>query len=499
MARSSKLSEHKGSNRAATKLLEIIFDDVVKTASLPFKDWRGLSPSPLVPLTIPASSGHEYRVTQVGVNAAHELTKQTWQSRADLRQTVARQEFEKLSFRAIGETFLRSTRHLPKETEAGQDTVVDEHFYVALAADYVDNLNRVVAGVQIDVDRHIPCHLFHTDQNVPAFSVGPVQFRPRTEWIDYFIKDSLELAHIRSVETGSLPRDELRRQAFARGAPRHLFNAWNVVSSLGGFAWVATVRMSGHELAQSHSKGSTIVGLAIDAIGLRFQVEDARYFSKAGRQHLYAEDRLATSKDGKLFGGWSIKMPGLGSKPGALSSKMAAERPFLDAAGRVLEAYVLGRQTGSAPHLIERWANALYWVGEARREASDFLAIVGYGCAADGLSGAGGVAKLMTAFAEAALNPQQKPTPAGSLGIADAVNKVYREGRNKLAHGEISGLLEDLAETRAVGDALLMHLFDVITVELSNILLNRNVILTLDEKIAFRALEAWLQQRSPVT
>lgn len=42
---------------------------------------------------------------------------------------------------------------------------------------------------------------------------------------------------------------------------------------------------------------------------------------------------------------------------------------------------------------------------------------------------------------------------------------VYREGRNKLAHGEMSGLLEDLAETRAIGDALLVNLFDAITVE----------------------------------
>ena len=110
-------------------------------------------------------------------------------------------------------------------------------------------------------------------------------------------------------------------------------------------------------------------------------------------------------------------------------------------------------------HLVERWANALYWVGEARREVSDFMAVANYGCAADGLSGAGGKANEMTAFAEAALKPEGEAVPDGRLTVDAAVHKVYREGRNKLAHGEMLGLLEDLAEPRAIGQALLSALF----------------------------------------
>jgi hypothetical protein len=69
---------------------------------------------------------------------------------------------------------------------------------------------------------------------------------------------------------------------------------------------------------------------------------------------------------------------------------MAGEQAVRDAAGCILQPTVDGRRSGQALHLVERWANALYWVGEARREASDFMAVVDYGCAADGLSGAGG-------------------------------------------------------------------------------------------------------------
>jgi len=497
VVRSNKLNGRKRlPEKPAEKLLETIVEDVIRAATMPFNDWRALSPSPLVPLAIPVSLGHEYRVTQAGVDAAHELTQQTWQAREDFRQTIKREEFNKLSFTAIGETILNSSAHLPEDVEYGKTTLVDDAFYVALAADYVDNLNRLANQARPDIDRHIPCHLFHSDQGVPAFSIGPVKFWPRADWIDRFVKDSAERAHIQQVETGALHIDELRRNALAPGSARDLYNAWSVLSSLRGFAWVATIRMTGHELSQSHHKASTIVGLAIDAIGLRFQVEDARRFTKAGRQHLFAENRLATSINGAFLRGSSVQMPGLGSKPGALAAKMAAERPFLDAAGRVLEAYVQGRQTGRAPHLVERWANALYWVGEARREASDFMAIVNYGCAADGLSGAGGNAVDMTNFAEAALNPKGESTPPGSLSIADAVTTVYLEGRNKLAHGEMSGLLEDLAETRAIGDALLVNLFDTVTAELANIVVSRPQILALGEKHACRAFQKRLRQRS---
>ena len=495
MARSNKLSGRKKlTTRSAETLLEAIMEDVVQTAAMPFEEWRALSPFPLASLTIPESPGREYRVTQAGVNAAQELTRQTWQTREDFRQTIKRGEFNKLSFTAIGRTIRNSPAHLP--TGINGDSKVGDEFYAALAAEYFANLNQFADKARHDIDRHIPCHLFHSDQGVPAFSIGPVEFRPRAAWIDHFITDSVHRTHIQQVESGALHIDELRRLAYLPSSSNDLYRAWSVLSSLRGFEWIATIRMTGHEFGQAHHKTSTLVGLAIDALGLRFQLEDARRFTKAGRQHLFAEDRLATSINGAFILGSSIQMPGIGSKPGALAAKVAAERPFLDAAGNILRSYVQGRQTGRAPHLVERWANALHWVGEARREASDFIAVVNYGCAADGLSGAGGDGTMMTDFAEAALNPKGEPTPAGLRTIADAVTTVYREGRNRLAHGEMPGLLEDLTEARATGDALLVNLFDVVTVELANIIATRPEILAVDEKHAYRALQARLRQRS---
>ena len=495
MARTNKFEGNKATDAPTGQLMEVILEDVLKAGAMSFDEWWALSRFPLVPLAIPVSTDRQYRVTQAGVNAAHQLTEQTWRAREDFRQTIARPEFNKISFRAIGETIVNCRSHIPSDAAGKDDTSVNETFFAAMAEDYKNNLERLANSARPDVDRHIPCHLFHADQGVPPFSVGPVDFLPRASWIARYVKDLAQLENIRKVESREMSYDELRVQALALNSAPDTRGAYETLSSLGNFEWVATIKMRGHELSQSHQKASIIVGLAIDAIGLRFQVEDTRRFAKAGRQHLFAENRLATTDAGAFLKGSSVQMPGLGSTPGYLAAKLQAERPFLDAAGKVLHAYLECRQTGRAPHLIERWENALYWVGEARREASDFMAVVNYGCAADGLSGAGGNAAAMTTFAEAALSPKGEPVPQGSPSIADAVTRVYQEGRNKLAHGEMAGLFEDLSAPRSLGDDLLVSLFDVVTVELATVIDQRPEILTLKENNAYRAFEARLKQR----
>jgi len=492
VARSTKIGGPKLPVEPEAKLLETILDDVLQTGAMPARQWLALSQFPLAPLAIPTASGREYHATQTGVDAAHRLTQQTRQKREDLRQRFTPQEFDRLSFNAIGETILNARAHVPAEAQPSD--IVDETFYAALADDYSTYLNTLASQAGQDVDRHIPCHLFQSDQSVPAFDVGPVAFRPRTGWIAQFVTDPAMREYIDRVEAGTQSLEDLGRQALQPPIPRPLINALSVLRSMRGYPWIATVRIAGHGVAQSHHKATIFVDLALNAIGLRFRADDARRLIRAGQRHAFTEERLATSTAGAFLHGWSVQMPGLSSRPRALAAKMAAERPFLDAAGYLLQAYVDGRQTGRAPHLVERWANALFWTGEARREGSDFLAVVDYGCAADGLSNAGGVASEMTDFAEAALNPRGAPTPAGSVSVAEAVNTVYREGRNKLAHGEQPGLLEDMAASRATGDALLTHLFDAVTFAVADLIKRDPRVLEVAEDHAYRALEAALRR-----
>jgi hypothetical protein len=52
-----------------------------------------------------------------------------------------------------------------------------------------------------------------------------------------------------------------------------------------------------------------------------------------------------------------------------------------------------------------------------------------------------------------------------------------------------------LAEPRAVGDALLSALFDAVTPELADLLINESNVKAIDEKHAFRLLQAKLTAR----
>ena len=499
MTRGSGLGGHRRAGESVQTLLETILEDVVKAAAMPEHDWRALSRFPLPPLAIPVSAGREYRATQAGVDAAHQLTDQVWKDRGDYRQTIEREAFNRLSFSAIGQAIQAARARLLEETGDAEGSVeLDSAFYQELATDFRNILDRLAEEVRTDVDRHIPCTLFHEDQLVPVFSVGPVEFLPRADWIDRFVRDRTTRSVVDRVEQGELTIEEVRRQALEPDSGRAIQNALTVIYFLRGFSSVGTIRAVGHELRQSHQKMSTIVGLAIDAVGLLFHADDARRFTKAGRAHLFAEDRLATAVDGGRFiHGSSASMPGLGSAPGALAAKIQSDREFLDAAGRILNAYLESRQKTGAPHLVEAWVNALYWVGEARREVSDFMAVVKYGCAADVLSGAGSKARAITEFAEAAFAPREAgERHDGAPSVAEAVKKVYIKGRSNLAHGNTPGLLEDFSKSRRDGDFLLADLFYVVTLVLAEIVADeQSPVLGLEKNHAFRCLKERLRRR----
>ena len=498
MTDESGLGGQREAGESDQALLETILEDVVRAASMPEHDWQALSQFPLPPLAIPISADRQYRATQAGVDAAHQLTDQIWKEREDYRQTIEREAFDRLSFSAIGQAIRAAHSRLLEEDGDADGSVEHESvFYQELTADFRNILNRLAEEVRVDVDRHIPCTLFHENQLVPAFAVGPVEFLPRADWLDRFVRDRETRALVAEVEQGQTTMAEVRGQTMEPDSGPAIRDALTAIDFLRGFSWVGTIRAVGHEARQSHRKMSTIVGLAIDAVGLLFLADDARRFTRAGRAHLFGEYRLATTVDGGQFiRGSSANMPGLGSAPGALAAKIQEEREFLDAAGTILNVYLTSRQKTGAPHLVEAWVNTLYWIGEARREMSDFMAVVKYGCAADMLSGAGGESRAITEFAEAALAPTEAgETHDDALTVGKAVKMVYVEGRSKLAHGETLGLLEDFSERRRVGDTLLANLFYVVTLALAEIVADEeSPVLGLRTQHAFRFLQERLRR-----
>lgn len=109
MARTRKLSSREElSKTPAEDIFETIIEDVLRARNMPVADWHALSQNLLILLSIPVPPGGQYPVTQIGIDAAHLLTQQTWDSREDLRQTFSRDSFNKASFNAIGTTIQRA-------------------------------------------------------------------------------------------------------------------------------------------------------------------------------------------------------------------------------------------------------------------------------------------------------------------------------------------------------------------------------------------------------
>lgn len=460
---------------------------------MPWEEWHGLWEHPFTPMAIPTSDGRHYQCTRNGANAAHTLTSQVWVAREDYRAAFERKVFERESFKAIGDAISLCKTHLPGD-QSGDSEPAPE-FYKAVAQDYEKGLNDLAAKVKRTLNRHIPCHLFHRDQHVPAFEVGPVTFLPRAEWISRYVVDPPVHRLLDRFERGEITRDDLRRAVQDQRDDGET-DAIELIDFLGHFGWVGTVTVEGTEAGRGHEKASTLVGLALDAVGLRFTIEDARSFAKAGQQHHYNEARLATNEAGQFTKGWSMFRPGLSGPPGRLAAKMKSEQPFLEMTGSLLHAYLAARGSGRALHAVERWVNALYWFGAARREASDFIAVVDYGCAMDGVSGAGGSIGPMTEFAEAVLRPDAVPATESGLTVKEAVRRVYAEGRNKLAHGEEPGLLEDQQEARRISDMLVSLLLNEFTPVLAELIKAKHRMLSLDEKRFYRALIAHMRIRA---
>lgn len=464
MARSTTFQQKKKFLPSDASMFEEIVSEAIAAKRMPYDQWVSLTPTPWVPLAIPTSTDTSLRMTQAGVNAAHALSEKAFSSHLPLQQQFSKDEFTRESFKAIGDTMVNIGKHLPR-TDGELSDAEHSELYKSLAKEFAERISDLQKKTRPDLDRHIPCDIFDADQNVTPFEIGPVSFRPRGAWFRAILSSgAAELAL-------KVDARELDLSALEQIKSQEADDAVTALRAVRGYGWVGSVRIVGHTPKKSHEKASVFVGLAIDALGTRIFVDDARRLRKAGRAHVLGEDRLATTLSGALLYGTSFNKPGLGASPGYFIQLINSEKSFLAAAGAILCKYLEERQLGRAHDVIERWANTLFWLGEARREASDFMAVVKYGCALDSISGPGKDASAkIDAFVTAAFGPEPPASNPDIPTAKDAVQRVYREGRNKLAHGEEPGLLEDLSQTRRLGDDLVIALFAIVTPTIANLL-----------------------------
>jgi hypothetical protein len=430
------------------------------------------------------SDGFGYPVSGEAIRIARRLAAAVRASSTEASSRFSAATYERLSMIALGDTIA----HLKERAAAAIDTSANIDTDTVLEF-YHSKLAPKLARAAMDLYRHIPCHIFHSNDVSTEFTVGPVHFLIRDAWSDRYIANDKIGAEVTRAWDQDSPPDSSQQLT-----DHEKLQINSILNTIGSHRWVGTVLIRSHDPDSSHSKANVLVGLGLDSLSLVLAAQDGVLLNRAGNSFFRGGSRLATSTDGTIISGSSARLPGLGGRPGMADQFLVETAKFREAVGHILTAYAHAHHNGQdAPWLIERWVNALHWFGEARRESSDFMAVVKYGCALDILSGAGGNVAKMSRYIRFALGVEEATDQAGKpLSVSDLVNNVFNDGRSALAHGEAFGLLTDRSADRVRADSIVQHSIQSVTEPLATIVQQSDRMLTVGKDAQLKAFEARL-------
>ena len=494
MAQRTKRAHNIGKAQAVEKIGALINDlatEVLSFKGVTVREWLELW-QPELPRWLNTSQG-EMRLNHRAVALIEEVASIVGASNVEARALVEPDVRFNAVANALGETLLWAHKHQRRQTTVDLDAVAED-FLGRLSASFKDN--------RIDVTWLVPCHIFDDDQEVPRFSVGPVTFCPRADWLAQTDKD-IHKDWIADHWSGAVSQEALLKRTTGVDA-KEVTRAWSsyhCAVRLARSPWVAEVHVPGHAASRSRRKADALVDLALSFVSLACGPENAAAIIAEGRNRRAANERsLGFDPKGHCFSGSSVHKLGVGGEKGSAVAFVAKAQPIFADGGEMLRRYLADSSTDSVPPLIERWIGALYWFGLAVHEPLDFMAVVHYGCAIDILSDAGGNLSEMAAFVEAAFG---RDAGAGLLkdgtSSKDVLNRLYNEGRSGLVHGSRHGLLEDMTADRHLAHELVRNLLIVVTTKLSQVVREEHAMLGLQQAHATRAFIARLRQSKPAT
>jgi hypothetical protein len=464
---------------SSEKLMGDFLNELISDAKTP--------KSPLLQSLILRSDGRGFPVSDDAMRIAQKLSRLEREASAQAKARYSSGTYERISMRALGDTIseLRNGWAIPADSAGFLDMG-------QVLAFYRERRDAELAQAITDLHRHIPCHIFHNAELLTAFDVGPVTFFRRDVWAEKHIANKPVRSELLRLWSNATNRE---LSSALSETERRQVNA--VLSAVKNYEWVGTTFVKNHDAENSHSEASILVGLALDCLSLALNAESGALLNRAGTQFSYGGPRLATTSEGQIVSGSTARLPGLGGHPDAANQFISDTATFRKSAGQILTAYVDARQNGTmAPWLVERWINALHWFGEARREPSDFMAIVKYGSALDILSGAGGKLTTMAQFVTAVVGvTQASDESGGSVTVTELVNRVFNDGRSALVHGEAFGLLTELSQQRARADRTVQEVIYSVTEPLGTIVSANDRMLTVDKDSQTRAFQIRLASR----
>ena len=340
-----------------------------------------------------------------------------------------------------------------------------------------DKLRETLRNVGRDVVHYVPVWLF-LGQVCAPFSIGPVRFIERKDWLDAVAsrrgQPSSWMPGVRTIWSGGRlpegscwsgiegalraavrsPRDpgswiRAFRGARRQSQSRDQVNARTVARTVHPDQWVACADIAGFEREESRLRGILAVRVALDTIRLALPGPHRRRLSTVADSVVpLSIERLSQIGGQDLAHGSGINRPGVSGAPGMADAVLKQAAPLFEGAGSCLTVVAATSHAHACPKLAERWCNAVHWFGRACLSDGDFVAVVMLVIALDVLCGGKegvGITELTARLAD--IPKSTKVLPDGT-SLDQLVYRTYKL-RSEVAHGSILAVNATLDVERA--------------------------------------------------
>ena len=293
------------------------------------------------------------------------------------------------------------------------------------------------------------CTLFGNSGIMP-FSIGPVCFEPRTDWLKRKSSDGAVSAttrrRVEQAWSGKRPR--MRRLSADSMCEPDLLDA------IGSCPFVCSVTTNGLAAEAGRDKALTAARLAIAAIALLW-VTPSRALD--GMNLLY--DRRIHRQQALSFIPGKIVLAGSrlshaphgpSLKDGEWETDLVEHRDHFRIVGEILNYVIDPTGNVARPKLMNALAQALLWFHEGCREIVTLMATVKYSATLDALAcggKSGGIKRLINA--RLGIQDSDQIRPNGPT-LKNAVEEFYSEGRSRTIHGTNEKLGQDWSATRGL-------------------------------------------------
>jgi hypothetical protein len=416
---------------------------------------------------IPCKDGH-YPTTDDAMSAIAEIADRVRENDSVLLRAISRDTARVEASRAIGEIL----NDLYAEPNARARWVMVR-----------TSLKARLETLREDLVHYVPVWLFR-NQVSPSFSIGPVRFILRAEWLDVItarrgevsdwmvetkktwsghsrtaarVWNGIKSAAMVAQRTPRKPKAWLRayRLGLAGQTPSKLVAARTVARAVHPDQWVACAEVNGFERNESRRRGVLAVRVALDTVRLLMPRPHRSYLSTSTDSTVpFSVERFSQAAGKDLAHGWQLNHLGVGGAPGLAMSIITESKDVFVAAGCCIAEATNAAPSGHrCPVLADRWFNAVHWFGRACLSDVDFVAVVMLVIALDILSGGLQEQGIGELIAKLTGTPISAPVLPDGTNLKKLVERSYRL-RSEVAHGSILAVHQTLDIERAELESL---------------------------------------------